>query len=163
MVLNFCPFTITTVAFCVLIPVSLVDSLLWRSHINQLTYYYSIMWAYPVRIYVLCGYFSYHLDISRNILAYNRSISVHVTISYNSYQLHVLPHINIPIQQRGHKGVPIRSSPIPEYMIIVGVSVPIKGVSSRLEFWAYHKKIESLTARLRVAYLLSLYAVEIQS
>ena len=82
---SFCltPFTITTVAFGVLIPVSLVDSLLWRSHINQLTYYYSVMWAYPVSIYVLCGYFSCHLDMSRNILAYNRSILVQVTISYH--------------------------------------------------------------------------------
>ena len=113
-------FILTKVAFSVLIPVSLVDSLLSRSHINQLTYYYSVMWAYPIKLYVLCGYFNYHLDISDNILAYDRSISVHVTISYNSYQLHVLPHKNIPIQQRGHMGVPIRSSPIPEYVIIVG-------------------------------------------
>ena len=80
---------------------------LWRSHINQLTYYYSVMWAYPIRIYVLCGYFSYHLDISRNILAYNRSILVQVTISYHSCQLQVLPHINMTTQLRGHIGVPI--------------------------------------------------------
>ena len=34
-------------------------------------------------VYVLCGYFSCHLDMSRNILAYNRSILVQVTISYH--------------------------------------------------------------------------------